>query len=116
MKIDSLILSLYCGVIFILSHQSTLPLPMAFPHQDKLVHGSAYGVMAFLAWRTFSHLVQTRLLLVGVAVMFSSAYGVSDEFHQSFIEGRDADIWDWVADTIGATLMALSLVWRRYRL
>jgi len=116
MKIDSLVLALYCGVIFLLSHQPTLPIPLTFPHQDKFVHATAYGVMAFLSWRAFSNLIQTRLLLVGVTVMFCSAYGVSDEFHQSFIEGREADVWDWVADTTGALMMSFVLLWRRYRL
>jgi len=88
---------------------------MTFPHQDKLVHGTAYAVMAFLAWRAFSHHIQTRLLLVGVAVLFCSIYGVSDEFHQLFIQGRDADVWDWVADTTGALLMSFTLLCRRYK-
>jgi VanZ family protein len=27
---------------------------------------------------------------------------VVDEIHQSFVPGRDANVWDWVADTLGA--------------
>jgi len=82
---------------------------MAFPNQDKLVHASAYAIMAIFAWRSFrhSHLAPKNMLLI--TMMFCSVYGVSDEFHQSFIAGRDADVWDWVADTTGASLCMLIL-------
>ena len=115
MKLDVLYLTLYCGLIFYLSHQSTLPLPMAFPHQDKLVHGSAYAVMAWLAWQAFKHGKMPKLWLATVSMGFCSMYGVSDEFHQSFIQGRDADVWDWVADTMGAALM-VSMIGLRSRI
>jgi VanZ family protein len=36
----------------------------------------------------------------------ASVYGITDEFHQSFVPGRDANIWDWLADTIGACIGA----------
>ena len=39
----------------------------------------------------------------------ASLFGASDEFHQSFVPGRDTDVFDWVADTLGAT--AGALVW-----
>jgi VanZ family protein len=114
MKLDVFFLSLYCGFIFLLSNQSTLPLPMAFPHQDKLVHGSAYAVMAWFAWRSFSH-AQKPILWVGIAsVIFCSFYGITDEFHQSFVPGRDADVWDWLADTLGSFIMASILYRARY--
>ena len=113
-KMDGLLLVLYCGLIFFLSHQPTLPMPMLFPNQDKLVHASAYAVMGLLAWRFFSHLFTTQLLLVASSIIFCSVYGVSDEFHQSFIDGRDADVWDWLADTIGASLMVYMLYRFKY--
>ncbi len=112
MLFDALALVLYCGLIFILSHQPTLPLPMAFLHQDKLVHASAYAVMGWLAWRAFVHTRKPYTTVAIAALLFCSLYGVSDEFHQSFIAGRDADVWDWVADTTGASLM-LGFLWRR---
>ncbi len=116
MKLDALYLGLYCGLIFYLSHQPALPLPMMFPHQDKLVHGSAYAVMAWLAWRVFQHGKMPRHWLAITSIGFCSMYGVSDEFHQSFIQGRDADVWDWFADTIGAGLMVLALSRVEYKL
>ena len=109
---DSLLLFLYCSLIFFLSHQPTLPVSMAFPHQDKLIHATAYAVMGILAWRCFIHLNKPTLLIGLIAVLFSSTYGVSDEFHQSFVVGRDADVFDWLADTIGAMIAVSVLTWR----
>ena len=33
-----------------------------------------------------------------------SFYGATDEWHQSFVPGRDADVRDLVADAVGAAL------------
>lgn len=106
---DSIALLLYCGLIFYLSHQSTLPTPMLFNHQDKLIHATAYALMGLLAWRVFVHNFKVKHWLVICSLFFCGLYGVSDEYHQSFIDGRDADVWDWLADTIGAGIMVFGL-------
>jgi len=110
---DALALSLYCGLIFWLSNQPTLPMPMFFPHQDKLHHLTAYAVMGWLAWQAFRHRCNGRILWI-VSLLFCSLYGASDEFHQSFIEGRNADWLDWVADTLGS-LLAVTILFLRHR-
>ncbi len=52
------------------------------------------------------------MLAVGVA----SAFGASDEWHQSFVPGRSAELADWVADTAGAACAAMFYVrWNWYR-
>ena len=116
MKYNALILVVYCGLIFMLSHQPSFPAPMLFVHQDKLIHGIAYAIMGLLTWRMFIYLPKPRIWVGFAAVIFCSLYGMSDEFHQSFIEGRDADVWDWFADTVGASLMVGFLAWRRYKI
>lgn len=116
MKLNIVLLSAYCLLIFMLSHQSSLPAPMLFMHQDKLVHATAYAIMGLLAWRVFVFLPQKKTMVALVSILFCSVYGMSDEFHQSFIDGRDADVWDWFADTVGASLMVGFLAWRRYKL
>lgn len=103
---DGSLLTAYCAVIFLLSHQSTLPVPLAFPHQDKLSHLLVYAVMAILAWRTFSHRLSGYRTVALVTVLFCSLYGMTDEYHQSFIEGRNSDVADWLADTLGAVIVA----------
>lgn len=45
-----------------------------------------------------------------------SAYGITDEFHQSFTPGRSVEFADWLTDTCGATLAVfVYLKWRLYR-
>lgn len=36
----------------------------------------------------------------------ASFYGVIDEAHQYFVPGRNCNIWDWIADTLGAVIGA----------
>ncbi len=51
-----------------------------------------------------------------LAVLIVSAFGVTDEWHQSFVPGRDCDVFDWLADTLGAALaVTLYVKWAWYR-
>lgn len=45
-----------------------------------------------------------------VALVLSSLYGVSDEFHQIFTPGRSCDPMDWLVDTCAAAIGA-AIVW-----
>jgi VanZ family protein len=83
---------------------------------DKLQHLVAYVALAAAVgfwffperWRRYP--VQTLLLVILIA----SAYGVLDEIHQYYVPRRDCNVWDWVADTLGAGLGASAmLVWYR---
>jgi len=103
------------GVLFLVSAQSTLPeLPagLAGIPADKVEHFFAYGVLSLLVvwaaavgqWRSVG------LGTVVLAVAISSAYGYSDECHQLFVPNRSYDLWDWAADTTGASVAA-GLAW-----
>jgi hypothetical protein len=51
-----------------------------------------------------------------VSLVIVSAYGATDEWHQSFVPGRAMDVQDWIADTIGAAIaVVLYTGWSRYR-
>lgn len=96
----------YMGVIFYLSHQPQIPIPQRFLHQDKVLHFLAYFVLGALAAHAiYPGSVKKRFWW---ALLIASAYGISDEFHQSFVPGRDVDFFDWLADTIGAWFGAFS--------
>ena len=106
----------YSGLIFWLSNQSSIVAPMPFPSFDKFVHLTAYGMLGLLLslalreqWARWGmSITATVVLLIG------SLYGVSDEFHQSFVPGRQCDVWDWAADTTGVLLaMAVYVTARR---
>lgn len=94
----------YCSLIFWLSSRSSLPTPNLFPHQDKILHLAAYSVMGILAWRVFNQHLSNPHYIYWISISYCSLYGLSDEWHQSWVPGRDADSLDWVADTIGAAL------------
>lgn len=110
------VLTLYCSLIFWLSSRSTLPAPMLFEHQDKIHHMGAYFIMGIIAWRFFSDYISNTLILFVVALCYCSIYGISDEWHQSFVPGRDADNMDWLADTIGAAIALTALSFQKTRL
>lgn len=111
----SLLMALsWMALLFYLSSQPSLETPMLFPGQDKLFHAVAYGVLgsflllALPAARGGSGYGWAQ---IQTATVIASLYGISDEFHQSFVPGRQADVLDWVADTTGALLAALLLAW-----
>ena len=108
--INVTILLLYCSFIYWLSSKPAIPMPMLFLHQDKIHHLGAYFIMGVLAWRCFRMYLSKPVLIGLCSVLFCSLYGASDEWHQSFVEGRTADVFDWVADTLGA-MIALAFVW-----
>jgi VanZ family protein len=92
-----------------LSSQSRLPsLPLAFSHEDKLVHASYFFLTACFGVRAARFgeglsLRRTAMLLVLGAALFGSL----DELHQSFVPSRDADVFDVMADVSGAILATL---------
>ncbi|MBK8814178.1 MAG: VanZ family protein [Methylococcaceae bacterium] len=106
---DLLALLVFCAVIYWLSDQSSLPVPELFTLQDKVQHFTAYFIMGVLAWRSFRHAVKPPLILAVLSVTFCSLYGISDEWHQSFVAGRSSDSLDWLADTAGAFVAMLFL-------
>jgi len=108
--LDFTALSFYCLFIYWLSDQAHLPAPMWFSNQDKLHHFGAYFVMGLLAWRYFKHFVHSSHILAITTISFCSLYGLSDEWHQSFVPGRQSDALDWLADSIGGGLAAMAML------
>ena len=104
-QLSLLLACLWAGLIFYLSHQPGVLVPLLFPLQDKLMHFTAYAILGFLGMggvRAMAHGYRPEqawlvCLLVGL-------YGISDEFHQSFIPGRTADVLDVAADVAGGLL------------
>lgn len=76
-------------------------------HFDKVVHFCVYGLLGTLACRTTRGRAGPWWALFAV-----SAYGASDEWHQSFVPGRATELGDWVADTTGAAVAIL--LYRRW--
>jgi len=112
--LDATQLILYCVFIYWLSDQPSLPTPMLFMHQDKVMHAGAYFILAFFTVRAFRHRSTSLPILIISSLIFASLYGASDEWHQSFVPGRMSDTHDWLADTLGAVIF-LSFYYRYRR-
>jgi hypothetical protein len=77
---------------------------------DKLLHAGVYAVLGglcFLALRR--RWPQKPSVLVLVATALSTLYGITDEFHQSFVPGRSPDVHDVLADCVGALVGAVAM-------
>lgn len=103
-----------CALIFI---QSSFPSPDVgpdFPLKDKLLHFVVYAVLSALIVRGFGLCAgnfsrNAGMLILGIAL--ATAYGISDEWHQSFVFGRSADPEDVLADFAGAVSGAVLFLW-----
>jgi VanZ family protein len=120
---------LYMGLIYWVSSQPRIALPL--PTSDYVLHGAGYAVLAVLSIRalaepsavaqrqarsdkprgwgpaalsrrgafrglTFAH--------VAFGIAIAAIYGLTDEWHQLHVPGRDASLMDALADFVGASL------------
>ncbi len=90
------------GVIFALSHRSSVYGLGRVP--DVATHGAAYLVLALLLAHGLTPGVRLSLRSALIVIAFATAYGATDEAHQSFIPGRHSDPWDVAKDALGAIL------------
>lgn len=92
------------GVIFYLSHQPKLPEVPTLSGQltSVLGHFTVYFALAALTWWGLGALGLSPRSRIAIAFAVATLYGVSDEWHQSFIPGRHPDIVDIITDATGA--------------
>ena len=100
----------WAGVIYYLSAQPGTDEPLPFVHLDKILHLIAYGLLGFLAMGAVRARGDThRNGQVWLIALLVGLYGISDEFHQSFVPGRDPSMYDIVADVAGGILGAWAM-------
>jgi VanZ family protein len=78
----------------------------------KLIHFAQNALLAYLWWRV----LRTRMSVRGAALaalLITSAYAATDEFHQTFVDGRHGTPVDWAIDTAGAAVASWRLARRR---
>ena len=104
LRIISLLLAFaWMGIIFYLSGLPDIKLPGVEPGFDKLYHAGAYGLLAVLYMGAMQPGERGyRPVQVLTATLLAGLYGLSDEWHQSFVPSRMPDVWDLVADVTGA--------------
>ena len=106
---------LYSGIIFYASSLPNLKPPFEIVNLDKVVHILGYLLFGLLLTRAFCRQwpwmdgageAWSWAKTWQVVALCSLIYGLSDEYHQSFVPGRESDVIDLVADTIGGFLGA----------
>jgi len=105
--------------IFVLSNlPSNDPLLNVVELGDKIKHFIAYFVLGitFCLWVSNKKWFAKPVLWGAVVVVLCTAFGIIDEYHQSFIPGRSGnDLWDLAADFIGglaSPFVYLAVLWR----
>lgn len=108
----------WAAIIFV---ESSIP-GHAFPSTplgtDKLLHVAIFFILGWMLHRAFTHqssqLVSKMSLYLTLVVTI--LYGFSDEFHQLFVPGRSADMYDMAADAFGGFLfIVVFLVFHFFR-
>ncbi|MEW6092571.1 MAG: VanZ family protein [Chloroflexota bacterium] len=97
---------LIMGVIFVLSSFPSQELP-SFGFWDTLVkkggHAVGYGILALSYW--FALKWERKYLWL--AFLLTVLYALSDEYHQSFIPGRNPSLMDVFLFDAGGALITL---------
>ncbi|NNJ94423.1 MAG: VanZ family protein [Halobacteria archaeon] len=109
MRIISLICALlWAALIYYLSDQPSVDIAPMFSHQDKLLHLAAYFVLGFFIMGALRKSPAGYRLpqIIGVTLL-TALYGLLDEYHQSFVPGRNPALGDALADLAGGLLGAL---------
>lgn len=101
---------LLMAVIFYFSAQPDLDsgLGLVDAIGRKLIHFAEYALLAFLWWRAFRPRLDDRPAAL-VAFAVTCLYAAGDEFHQSFVTGRNGSPLDWAIDSAGAALASVKL-------
>jgi VanZ family protein len=101
------------------SDQSSLPIDtpeirsLLFDLQHRIAHLIAFGTLGLLAaWSFEGH---PRAVLI--AMLLTTVFAATDEWHQSWVPGRRGRIDDWLFDIFSAALAlyAWPRVWPRLR-
>jgi VanZ family protein len=114
-------LLLWAPVVLLLAHEfwlssrtgAELPsLGPSFDGKDKVEHAAYFFLTGLLAVRAarvgegWSRRKTAAILIFGAAL-----WGCSDEFHQSFVPGRDVEAGDVAADVAGVGLAVVAGGW-----
>jgi len=99
----------YAALIFLVSSIAKFPdSTPSFFGADKLAHFVEYGLFGLLISRWLHSLTKPffKLHAFWITSAFGILYGLSDEWHQSFILGREASLWDVLFDGLGTLTAA----------
>ena len=96
----------YMAVIFAISAQPN-PFPIVTARvSDKVLHLVEYSGLAALFVRALTREGWGWRDAMLAAMVMTSLYGASDEYHQAFVPNRNPAVSDWLADSLGALVGA----------
>ena len=103
----------WMGLIFFFSAQPSLPSIPGFWDLliFKTLHVLAYAILTWLYLRALRGGAPTGVPVRLVSAALALAYAVSDEYHQTFVPGRNGSPMDVAIDALGI-VGAILLDWR----
>jgi VanZ family protein len=111
-KLSWVTLIIWMGIIFYFSHQPSLPgLPdgLADTILKKSAHAFAYAILMGLWWWALQPVSLPVNGTLAPALGLTLLYAVSDEWHQTFIPGRNGQLADVLVDSAGAVFAFIVL-------
>lgn len=91
--------------ITIESSISNIKLPnIGLNFTDKLAHFVVFGIMGWVLTRGM--ILSKIKYPVLISILIGFVFAIIDEWHQSFVPGRDSDVLDVLADLIGLIVFA----------
>jgi len=109
---------LWAGMIFLVSNQPKETFErLGFTGEllSTAGHFVSYALLMFLVVLAlhYGSSLPRKYLYISAFVLIA-LYGLSDEYHQTFVQGRTATLWDWLVDLSGATLVWLAMARRNF--
>jgi len=103
---------IWMGLIFFFSAQPSLP---SVPGRwdlllKKGMHVVAYGILTALYLRALRGSGRDERMIRVASVVLAVTYAMSDEYHQTFVPGRNGTLVDVAVDGVGI-LIATALDW-----
>ena len=98
-RLATCVLAIYWVALFTGTHVPQLP-QIAGHISDKIMHFSAFfGLAILLCW-----VIQTRTTAIrkfALVLLIALSYAAIDEITQGFVRGRQPDLADFAADSLG---------------
>ena len=70
----------------------------------KVMHASVYFILAFFMMLLLNIIFNHNYYILSLilALVLSSGFAITDEFHQTFVDGRTGQMMDVIIDSLGA--------------
>jgi len=100
------------GILTLLLFFSFVPLKSDMRNSTDSTHSTHSTYSTNLTHSTYST-YSTHLTYFVIVVVISLGVAVADEFHQAYVPGRNASVYDVLLDMVGIVLCLLSIRWSR---